>query len=140
MAAVPALEKSEEESKPEKVLVVHRIESAESDSGPYIIFSAVGYVFMRSCLRLPSNPTMHISVTAIFAFPYKMDGPPSDILSFDFGQPVLDFSVIDGSKVVVTLDGAWVAEGSPEDSDSYSMVRIVNVSGGQVIFSKSKRG
>ncbi len=73
MAAVPALEKSEEESKPEKVLVVHRIESAESDSGPYIIFSAVGYVFMRSCLRLPSNPTMHISVTAIFAFPYKMD-------------------------------------------------------------------
>ena len=131
-AAAPAPEKLEEESKPEKVFVVHRIESAESDSGPYIIFSAVGYVFMHSNFRLPSNPTMDISATAIFAFPYKMDVLPSDILLFDFGQPVLDFSVIDGSKLVVTLDGAWVAEGSPADSDSYSMVRIVNVSGRQV--------
>lgn len=46
-----APEKPEEESKPEKVLVVHRIESIDSDSGPYIIFSAVGYVTMHYGFR-----------------------------------------------------------------------------------------
>ncbi|KJA28088.1 hypothetical protein HYPSUDRAFT_129664 [Hypholoma sublateritium FD-334 SS-4] len=115
--ATAAPEKLEEESKLEKILVIHRIESIDSDSGPYIVFSAVG-------------------ATAIFAFPYRMDVLISDIQSFDFGRPVLDFSVVNGSKLVVILDGAWVAEGSPADSDSHSMVKVVNVSVGR--FTKFK--
>lgn len=75
---------------------------------------------------------MRIRATAIFAFPYRMDVLPSEIQSFDFSRPVLDFSVVDGSKLVVLLDGAWVAEGSSADSDSYSMVKVLDVSGGQV--------
>ena len=33
-----------EDSKPEKVLVIHKIDTLPSDSGPQVIFSAVGYV------------------------------------------------------------------------------------------------
>ena len=35
----------EEDSKPEKVLVIHKIDTLPSDSGPHVVFSAVGYVF-----------------------------------------------------------------------------------------------
>lgn len=35
-------ENVEDEPKPEKVLVIHRIECIDSDSGPHVIFSAVG--------------------------------------------------------------------------------------------------
>lgn len=38
-------EDKEEDSKPEKVLVVKKIDTLPSDSGPQVIFSAVGYVF-----------------------------------------------------------------------------------------------
>lgn len=37
-----ANEVPEEETKPEKVLVIRRIQSVNSDSGPHIVFSAVG--------------------------------------------------------------------------------------------------
>jgi hypothetical protein len=37
-------EDKEEDSKPEKVLVVKKIDTLSSDSGPQVVFSAVGYV------------------------------------------------------------------------------------------------
>ena len=41
-------EEVEEDSKPEKVLVIHKIDTLPSDSGPQVIFSAVGYVLLKS--------------------------------------------------------------------------------------------
>jgi hypothetical protein len=40
-------EDKEEYSKPERVLVIHKIDTLPSDSGPQVIFSAVGYVFPK---------------------------------------------------------------------------------------------
>ena len=37
-------EDKEDGSKPERVLVIHKIDTLPSDSGPQVIFSAVGYV------------------------------------------------------------------------------------------------
>ncbi|KAF8909289.1 WD40-repeat-containing domain protein [Gymnopilus junonius] len=78
-----------EEAQPEKVLVIHRMESIESSTGSHIIFSAVG-------------------TTALFAFPYKLDVTASEIRHFDFKRPVVNFSLVDDRTVVVNLDGGWV--------------------------------
>ena len=37
-------EDEEKDPKPEKVLVIHKIDTLPSDSGPQVVFSAVGYV------------------------------------------------------------------------------------------------
>ncbi|KAF8967637.1 WD40-repeat-containing domain protein [Flammula alnicola] len=123
-AGTPAADAPEnkEEEKPEKVLVIHQIESIDSDTGPHIIFSAIG-------------------TTALFAFPYKKDVSATDIRHFDFGKPVLDFSVVDGSTLVVNLDGAWLAQtesvslSTEEQSGSKAgpMAKILKVSGGELV-------
>lgn len=73
--------------------------------------------------------------TAIFSFPYKMDVLSNDIKIFDFKKPVLDFSLVDNSKLVVLLDGTWIAEGVSASSESTSMVKVLKISGGCVCYS-----
>ncbi|KDR80625.1 hypothetical protein GALMADRAFT_276855 [Galerina marginata CBS 339.88] len=120
-APVPAADASEngEEPKPEpeKVLVIHRIESVDSDTGPHIVFSAVG-------------------TTALFAFPYKPGVSSSEIRHFDFGKPVIDFSVVDGKSLVVSLDGSWVEAPEPEDviaTQEDKMIRVLRITGGVLV-------
>jgi tRNA (guanine-N(7)-)-methyltransferase subunit TRM82 len=75
--------------------------------------------------------------TALFSFPYKEDVAPSDIHFFDFGKPVLDFSVGDDARVIVQLDGAWASDASAEtgnDTTLSPMVKVLKLSGGEVCF------
>lgn len=71
--------------------------------------------------------------TAIFAFPFKADATAKDIKSFDFGRPVLDFSVVGEQTIVASLDGEWVLEeeemATAKDSD---MIKILKLAEGEV--------
>ncbi|KAF9475213.1 WD40 repeat-like protein [Pholiota conissans] len=108
-----AEKKEEEKLEKEKVLVIHRIESIESESGLHIVFSAVG-------------------ATALFSFPYKLDVAPTDIRVIDFGKPVLDFSITGDAQVLVQLDAAWVSDASTASVTESTMVKVLKFSEGDL--------
>jgi hypothetical protein len=69
----------------------------------------------------------------LFAFPFKSEIQPSEILHFDFGKPILGFAIVDNGRVVVYLDGEWTdveAEGVLENQEKN--VKVVGISSGQV--------
>ncbi|KAF9563906.1 WD40 repeat-like protein [Agrocybe pediades] len=100
------------EQKPETVLVIHAIESVQAESGAYVVFSAVG-------------------TTALFTFPLKTGVSTSDIQHFDFKRPVLDFTILEGKSILVSLDGEWKrSEEDGEVSVDNSMVRVVKFAEG----------
>ncbi|KAH9479543.1 tRNA (guanine-N(7)-)-methyltransferase non-catalytic subunit TRM82 [Psilocybe cubensis] len=104
----------EEEPKLEKVLVIRRIQSVKSDAGPYILFSAIG-------------------TTAVFCFPLKASVASVDIKAFDFGRPVLDFSVVGEQTIVVSLDGEWIpGEGEMATANDNDMIKILGFAGGEL--------
>ncbi|KIM44673.1 hypothetical protein M413DRAFT_442627 [Hebeloma cylindrosporum] len=109
------------EEKPEKVLVIRKVASVNSDSGAHIVFSAVG-------------------TTALFAFPFKNDVSASEIQCIDFARPVLDFTIVDVQSILVSLDGEWLPEGvedSPrcESMDSLNgpMAKLLKIAGGKFV-------
>jgi hypothetical protein len=73
------------------------------------------------------------SATALFAFPFKSEVQPSEILHFDFGKPILGFSVAENQRAVVYLDGEWTdPEAATLPQDKVRHVRVVGISSGQV--------
>ncbi|KAF8817442.1 hypothetical protein BYT27DRAFT_7227146 [Phlegmacium glaucopus] len=115
-------EDEEKDSKPEKVLVIHKIDTLPSEIGLQVIFSAVG-------------------TTALFSFPYSDNFSGTEIQHFDFGRPVLDFMVGDGGVVVISLDGQWTSD-EPDPiavAGNSLMVRMVKMSSKGVRISYTRR-
>lgn len=50
----------------------------------------------------------------------------SEIRHFDFGKPVVDFSVGDDARIWVSLDGEWETETGGEDKRLVRVVKMVN--------------
>jgi tRNA (guanine-N(7)-)-methyltransferase subunit TRM82 len=111
----------------EIIQVVHKIDSLDSGTGKYVLFSAVGSVFGHFFLS-PSyaiNTQLH-SATAIFIFPFDhvttLSSPPSMsiIRHFDFERPVLDFVMGSDGLIWVLLDGQW-----DNAIKTWKMVRVI---------------
>ncbi|KAJ6484952.1 quinon protein alcohol dehydrogenase-like superfamily, partial [Mycena vulgaris] len=97
---------------PEHVFALQRLESLQPDSSEtgYLIFSAVG-------------------ATALFSCPYSSSEPAIDV--FDFGKPVLDFSIAQDGLIWVCLDGQWGETASTTES-APRMVRVVRLVEGKL--------
>ncbi|KAF8159551.1 WD40-repeat-containing domain protein [Crassisporium funariophilum] len=116
VAGVPEAQQAEG-SKPQKVLVIQKIETLDSDAGVHIIFSAVG-------------------TTALFAVPYTSDSSAAGIQHFDFGRPVLEFYVLEDGGILVSLDGQWQpdqADASVSPSENKSTVRTLRFISGKFV-------
>ncbi|KAJ6504799.1 WD40 repeat-like protein [Mycena vitilis] len=87
----------------DNILVVQRI--ATLDEGRYLIFSAVG-------------------ATALFYCPDSEDAE-LEIHAFDFGKPVIDFTVTSDGLIWVCLDGLWSEDAA---NSTPTMVRVVRLS------------
>ncbi|KAJ7509880.1 WD40 repeat-like protein [Mycena galericulata] len=99
----------------DNVLALGRIESLKSDmdDARYLIFSAVG-------------------ATALFICPYSEDAIPG-IRPFDFGKPIIDFTITGDGLVWVCLDGQWSETGSSAEGSAPAMVRAVRLSAGTLV-------
>ncbi|KAJ7625526.1 WD40 repeat-like protein [Roridomyces roridus] len=98
---------------PEAILALLRIESLKVDDARYLVFSAVG-------------------ATALFLCPFPdSDDAASAIQTFDFGKPVLEFTLSADGLIWVCLDGQWTDSGSLEDTPT--MVRVLRVSSGAFV-------
>ncbi|KAF9525349.1 WD40-repeat-containing domain protein [Crepidotus variabilis] len=101
----------------EKVLVISHIGSIKSGPDDWVVFSAVGS-------------------TAIFAFPLKLDVASSQIRHFDFGRPVLGFTVVEDDNVMVSLDVHWVSsEHIPQENEKKpsESVRVIKLFSGEFL-------
>lgn len=93
----------------------------------------------RPKLRQTSDVSSSFSSTALFAFPLRPDVASDDIRRFDFGQPVLNFAIVEDDSMLVSLDVNWRNPGTsvenvPEATGSTptTMVRVVKLLSGQV--------
>ncbi|TFK39886.1 WD40-repeat-containing domain protein [Crucibulum laeve] len=96
-----------EPSEPEKILVIHKIDSLDAEGCLWIVFSAVG-------------------TTALFTFPFKAGVTSSDIRAFDFGLPVIDFSITGDGEIWVNLDAQWKSTDLATSEASTKAVRVMH--------------
>ncbi|TFK74993.1 WD40 repeat-like protein [Pluteus cervinus] len=95
-----------DEGPPEKVLVIGQLGSLQNGSKAYIIWRAVG-------------------ASAIFACSFPgSDNPSPRIITFDFGTPVLNFSIVD-AHIYVTLDASWPEQHTSLSRDNRDWVRLL---------------
>ncbi|EKM81680.1 hypothetical protein AGABI1DRAFT_70043 [Agaricus bisporus var. burnettii JB137-S8] len=87
----------------EKVLVVNKIASLQSKRKDFLLFSAVG-------------------ATALFAFRY----PKGSVENFDFGHPIIDFTVDQGGNIWVSLDTSLSTPGTESLRDD-QLVRVIQI-------------
>ncbi|KAL0955291.1 hypothetical protein HGRIS_004181 [Hohenbuehelia grisea] len=92
-------------------LVIHKIDSIESNDGNYLVFSAVG-------------------ATAVFWCKYTDASTPYPVQAFDFGKPVIDFSISQTGHVWASLDGEWSSDST--NSDDRRMVRSLALTSGKL--------
>lgn len=89
------------------VQVVHKIDSFETETKRYLLFSVVGFVSFITSTSPPTDVSFY-SATALFLSLFPLDAS-SDIRvrHFDFGRPVLDFISRSDGVFWVLLDGEW---------------------------------
>jgi len=90
--------------------------------------------FISSFLFVSSDDAIPIRTTALFTFPLNSEVSSGDIQHFDFKRPVVDFSIVDGKSIMVSLDGEWKSsEEEAEALEEISMVKTLKLAeGGQV--------
>ncbi|KAH7926399.1 WD40 repeat-like protein [Leucogyrophana mollusca] len=103
----PSAEGSNEADATELVFVVHKIESLASEEGHYIIFSVVG-------------------ATAIFIYSNAASDITPNIQPFDFGRPIIDFTLAEDGFIWALLD-AEVVEADDTSASGNAIARFVRV-------------
>ncbi|KAH7913061.1 WD40-repeat-containing domain protein [Hygrophoropsis aurantiaca] len=92
----------------ETVFVVHKINSFESNGQCYVVFSAVG-------------------ATAIFIYVDTENDMEPNIRHFDFGSPVIDFTLTKDGSIWVLLDVNFVGESDASNEDPITTPNIIRV-------------
>ncbi|KDQ27071.1 hypothetical protein PLEOSDRAFT_30588 [Pleurotus ostreatus PC15] len=89
-------------------LAIHKIASFTTNDNKYLIFSAIG-------------------ATALFAVDVSAGfSAPSEIEPFDFGKPVIDFTLEDNGNIWVCVDAQW------GEAVNDAMVERINLVSGKV--------
>ncbi|KAF8659894.1 hypothetical protein AX16_001778 [Volvariella volvacea WC 439] len=99
----------------EKALVVYKIDSIADGAEMRLIFSVVG-------------------ASAVFAvsLPSSNEAVVSEIKSFDFGVPVIDFQVT-GNEIWVSLDNEWAGKEASLIKPGHEHVRVLTIPAGEKV-------